>query len=79
MIGYKDGLAGVIRGHHSLRACHDAAQPGDLALVHRLPAPIGDQVPIDRDGLPHRFRYQRRPQDLVGPDTLKVPKKLAQR
>jgi hypothetical protein len=36
-------------------------------------------VPIDRDDLPHLLRSQRRHQGLVGPDALKVPKKLAQR
>ena len=34
MIRHKDGLASVIMGNHGLRARHDAAQHGDLALVH---------------------------------------------
>ena len=34
IIRHKDGLTGVIMGHHGLRARHDAAQHGDLALVH---------------------------------------------
>jgi len=36
-------------------------------------------VPIDRDDLPHLRRSQRRHQGLVGPNALKLPKKLAQR
>ena len=78
MIRHKDGLASVIMGNHGLRARHDAAQHRDLALVHRPPAPRGDHVPIDIDDLPHLLRYQRRQQGRVGPDTLKLPKKLAQ-
>ena len=51
IIGHKEGLTSVIMGNHGLRARHDAAQHGDLALVQGHPAPIGDHVTIDiRDG-----------------------------
>ena len=66
-------------GNHGLRARHDAAQHGDLALVHGPPAPIGDHVPIDIDDLARLCRYQRRHQGLGGADALKLPQKLAQR
>ncbi len=49
IIRHKDGLASFIMGDHGLRTRHDAAKHGDLALVHRPPAPIGDHVPIDID------------------------------
>jgi hypothetical protein len=56
MLRHKDGWASFIMGNHSLRARHDAAQHGDLALGHRPPAPRGDHVPLDIDDLPHLRR-----------------------
>ena len=47
IIGHKEGLAGVIMGNHGLRARHDAAQHGDLPLMHGHPAPIREHVTID--------------------------------
>jgi hypothetical protein len=66
-------------GDHGLRARHDAAQHGDLALVHGPPAPIRDHVPIDIDGLAHRVCYQHWHQGLGGTDALELPQKLPQR
>ena len=66
-------------GNHGLRARHDAAQHGDLALVHGQPAPIGDHVPIDIDDWARLGRYQRGQQDLGGTHTFKLSQKLTQR
>jgi hypothetical protein len=79
IICHKDGLPSFIMGNHGLRARHDAAKHGDLALVHGLPAPVGDHVPIDVDELAHLGRYQYRHQCLGGTDALQVPQKLTQR
>jgi hypothetical protein len=44
-----------------------------MALVHGLPAPIGEHVPIDIDHLAPLGRYQHRPRGLGGPDALELP------
>ena len=41
------GLAGFIMGNHGLRTRHDAAEHGDVALVHRGPGPVSNHMPID--------------------------------
>src|SRR5688500_16547024 len=56
----KDGLARFVMGDDRLRTRHDAAAPDDLALVHRDPTPIGNQVPIDVGEMTGLIRYQRR-------------------
>ena len=43
----KEGVARFVMGNNCVRARHNAAQHGDLALVHRPPAPIGNHVAID--------------------------------
>jgi hypothetical protein len=79
IIRYKEGLPGVIMGNHGLRARHNAAQHGDLALVHGHPAPIGDHMTIDIGDWARLGRYQCGQQHLGGTHTFKLSQKLTQR
>jgi hypothetical protein len=57
MIRHKDGITRFVVGNDGLRARHDAAPHGDLALVHGHPTPIGDHMPIDIRDLAGLGRY----------------------
>ena len=78
IIRHKEGLPGFLMGDHGLRARHDAATHGDLALMHRPPAPIGDHVSINVDDWARLGRSQYRHQGHGGMHTLKLPQKLTQ-
>src|SRR2546430_928051 len=65
IIRYKDGLAHFIMGNHGLRARHDAAKHGDLALVHGPLAPISDPDSSDAS-FPRAFMY------ISGPYAMKA-------
>jgi hypothetical protein len=79
MIGDKDGLTGFIMGDHRLRARHDAAKHGDLALMHTATTPIRYQMAIDIDEVAAGFGTQHGHQSLRRIDALKLPQKLVQR
>ena len=66
-------------GDDSVRARHNAAQHGDLALVHRRPAPVGNHVPIDIGDPTGLVRHQRGQQRRCSINAFELSQKLTQR